>query len=349
MYMKRGNKMRAGFIEKEKIAYFKNVKEPVIKNARDVKIQVKITGICGSEIHAYHGKHPFRIPPLVSGHEFSGIVVEVGEDVTKCEVGDRVTAEPHYGCGKCGLCKIGKYNLCLSKEVLGATNWSGSFGEYIVVPEDTIVHLEDKISYEEGALIEPIAVGMHAIRRYNLNPKTRILIIGGGTIGLGLLLCAKSFNPSQIIVTDIEEFNLTVARQLGCNHAINNDKVNLEHYIKDITDGEGVDITFLAFGNSEVVELASRCTRVGGEIAQIAIMPNGWGFPYGVVQRNELSFTGSNMYTYSDFQAVKDAINTGTIDVKKLISAIYPIEDFSKAMQIVDKRSQPIIKLLLKF
>ena len=126
--------MRAGFIEEPGKAYFKEVPEPQIEKSTDVKIKVVVTGICGSEVHAYHGKHAWRVPPLVSGHEFAGIVVEVGSDVTSVKVGDRVTAEPQYGCGDCPQCRIGKYNICKNKKILGATYWSGSFGEYVVVP-----------------------------------------------------------------------------------------------------------------------------------------------------------------------------------------------------------------------
>ena len=104
--------MRAGFIEEPGKAYFKEVPEPQIEKSTDVKIKVVVTGICGSEVHAYHGKHAWRVPPLVSGHEFAGIVVEVGSDVTSVKVGDRVTAEPQYGCGDCPQCRIGKYNIC---------------------------------------------------------------------------------------------------------------------------------------------------------------------------------------------------------------------------------------------
>lgn len=145
--------------------------EPQIRYDKDVKIRIRKCGICGSEVHALHGMHPFRIPPVLSGHEFAGDVVEVGKGVTKFKPGDRVTGEPQYGCGECYYCKHGMYNLCTSKRVLGASykvpeldngEWTGSMGEYIVVPEKTVVKLADNVSYEEGALIEPVANGIYA-------------------------------------------------------------------------------------------------------------------------------------------------------------------------------------------
>ncbi len=166
--------MRAGYFPELGVAEFRSdMPEPQIRYDKDVKIRIRKCGICGSEVHALHGMHPFRIPPVLSGHEFAGDVVEVGKGVTKFKPGDRVTGEPQYGCGECYYCKHGMYNLCTSKRVLGASykvpeldngEWTGSMGEYIVVPEKTVVKLADNVSYEEGALIEPVANGIYAVR-----------------------------------------------------------------------------------------------------------------------------------------------------------------------------------------
>lgn len=341
--------MRAGFIEEPGKAYFKEVPEPQIEKSTDVKIKVVVTGICGSEVHAYHGKHAWRVPPLVSGHEFAGIVVEVGSDVTSVKVGDRVTAEPQYGCGDCPQCRIGKYNICKNKKILGATYWSGSFGEYVVVPEKTVVHLSDDVSFEEGALIEPIAVGMHAVRERDVSIGQNILIIGAGTIGLGVYLSAKICNPSKIIVADVVDYNLEMARELGCEYTINSMKENLEAEVKKLTNGEGVDITFLAFGNAPVVESASKCTKEGGVISEIAVIPNGTGCPYNMIQVKQQSLMGSNMYVRKDYEVVVENMAKGRIDSKKMVSKIYPIEEFTAAMEMADKRTEPVVKVMLKF
>ena len=314
--------MRAGFIEEPGKAYFKEVPEPQIEKSTDVKIKVVVTGICGSEVHAYHGKHAWRVPPLVSGHEFAGIVVE---------------------------CRIGKYNICKNKKILGATYWSGSFGEYVVVPEKTVVHLGDDVSFEEGALIEPIAVGMHAVRERDVSIGQNILIIGAGTIGLGVYLSAKICNPSKIIVADVVDYNLEMARELGCEYTINSMKENLEAEVKKLTNGEGVDITFLAFGNAPVVESASKCTKEGGVISEIAVIPNGTGCPYNMIQVKQQSLIGSNMYVRKDYEVVVENMAKGRIDSKKMVSKIYPIEEFTAAMEMADKRTEPVVKVMLKF
>ena len=254
--------MRAGYIDGIKQASFRtDLPEPQITAPGQVKIRVHVTGICGSEIHAYNGVHAWRVPPLVSGHEFAGQVVEIGSDVTMCKVGDRVTAEPQYGCGHCSQCRSGRPNLCRDKKILGATYWSGSFGEYIVVPQETVVHLSDNVSYEEGALLEPVAVGLHAVRHNGVNENTRVVIIGTGTIGLGVYLSARLYGAKEIIMVDVVDFNLEKARELGAEHTINSAREDAEARILELTGGEGADVTFLAFGNQPTVELAARVTR----------------------------------------------------------------------------------------
>ena len=149
--------MRAGYMPAVGVAEFRDdMPEPQIEKADDVKIKIRNCGICGSEVHAIHGLHPFRIPPIVSGHEVAGDVVAVGEGVTKFKVGDRVTVEPHYGCGHCGYCDHGLYNVCPDKKVLGAGPWSGGLGEYIVTPEQTVVKLPDSLTYEDDRPAAPV-------------------------------------------------------------------------------------------------------------------------------------------------------------------------------------------------
>lgn len=341
--------MRAGLIEKPETAYCTEIEEPQITKPTDVKIQIKVTGICGSEVHAYHGKHPFRIPPVVSGHEFAGVVVEIGSAVTACKVGDRVTAEPQYGCGVCPACRSGRYNICRDKRVLGSNGWSGSFGEFIVVPQSTVVHLKDNVSFEQGALIEPIAVGMHAVRQHHVGIDTSVLIIGAGTIGLGLLLSAKACGPKCIIAADVVDYNLDAAKKMGADATFNTKRDNLADRVMKLTEGQGVDICFLAFGNADAVETAALCTKRGGTISEIALMPNGTGAPFALIQNKELNLAGSNMYVRDDYLAVVNCMDRGLMDTKLMITQNYSIEEMTQAMRMADLRPEPVIKVMLHF
>lgn len=342
--------MRAGYIEKAGCAYFRNDADvPQLMSPNDVKIHVTVTGICGSEVHAYHGKHAWRVPPLVSGHEFAGVICEVGEKVQKYHVGQRVTAEPQYGCGTCALCKEGHYNLCRKKKILGATDWSGSFGEYIVVPEQCVIPLGENMSFDEGALIEPVAVGMHAVREHHIGPEHTVAVIGCGTIGLGVILSAACFHPKRIIGIDVVDFNLDKAKQMGADVAINSKSADAKEEINRLTDNQGVDITFVAFGSPSSLEEAAAITKPYGVVSEIAIMPDATAAPMGLLQVKELQFCGSNMYTKDDFREVIERINRGEIDLSGFISKRFPIEQMHDAMEWADKRPEPVVKVVMDF
>lgn len=341
--------MRAALIDKPFSVKFTDVPEPVITKGNEVKIKTVVTGICGSEIHAFHGTHPFRIPPVVSGHEVAGIIVETGSNVSNFKVGDRVTVEPHYGCDICELCKEGRYNVCPEKSVLGSKGWIGSFGEFFVVPEQTVIKLPDNVSFEEGALIEPIAVGMHAVRKSGLEVGGTVAIIGTGPIGLGVMLSAQLAGASKVIMTDALDFNLEIARKMGCKDTINVLKENVSEKISKITGGKGVDITYIAFGHESTFADALNITKRGGTIMEIAIMGAPVKIPVSTLQLNEMKLVGSNMYTRVDFEIVIEAIANGKFHVDSLISKIMPIEEVETAMEIVDKKLENVVKVLLSF
>jgi len=342
--------MRAGYFPGIRAAEFRaDMPEPRIEKADQVKIRVRCCGICGSEVHAYHGKHPFRIPPIVSGHEAAGDVVEVGAAVTDFKVGDRVVVEPHYGCGECWYCRHGLYNVCTNKKVLGANGWSGALGEYIVTPEKTVVHLADNLSYEEGALIEPVANGMYAVRNSDIQNDSTIAIIGAGPIGIGDLLCAKLYDPKLIVMADIADFNLEKARLMGCVHTVNSRRENLYEKIMELTDGLGVDMTFLAFGDEPTLTQAAKITRRGGRLIQHALMLDGIGFPYQIHQQHELDFKAYNMYQRRDFELICQALAEGRMDLSHFVTQRYPIEQFREAIEMADKRPEPVLKVMMEF
>ncbi len=342
--------MRAGYMPAIREAEFRDdMPEPQIEKADDVKIKVVNCGICGSEVHAYHGLHPFRIPPIVSGHEVAGDVVEVGAGVTRFKVGDRVTVEPHYGCGHCWYCDHGLYNVCPDKKVLGAGGWSGGLGEYIVTPEQTVVKLPDSLTYEEGALIEPVANGMYAVRHSNITPETNIVVIGCGPIGIGDFLCARLWNPKSILMVDVSDFNLQKAVEMGATLTCNSRRENLAERVMELTDGVGADLVFLAFGDAPTIQQAFEITRRGGQIAQHALMEDGIAFPYRVHQQHELDFKAYNMYTNEDFELIAKAIHEGKMDLSHFVTQRYPIEQFKEAIEMADKRPEPVLKVMMHF
>ncbi len=341
--------MKAALIDKVGSIKFITADAPVLSQDNEVLIRVVLTGICGSEVHAFHGKHPFRIPPVISGHECSGVVEAIGSKVSRVRVGDRVTVEPHYGCGHCRDCASGHYNLCKDKKVLGTQTWQGSFGEYIVVPEQTIVLLPDNVSFEQGALIEPVAVGVHAVRSLGTSLGDSVAILGAGPIGLGIYLAAKASGATKIFITDALDYNLEVARQMGCEWAINPVKENAVDIIMEQTDGIGVDNVFLGVGVEPVLNDALKMCRRRGSISEVGLFGSPPRIDIHHVQIKELRVQGSNMYVRSDFEIAVDAIANGNFDTSRFVSRVFPIEEVEAAMRLVDERKENVIKVLLKF
>jgi threonine dehydrogenase-like Zn-dependent dehydrogenase len=341
--------MRAAYIQKPMSMVFTDVDEPQITKANELKIKVKVTGICGSEIHAYRGTHSYRIPPVVSGHEFAGEVVEIGSGVTKYSVGARVTVEPQYGCGECAYCRKGQYNVCKNKVVLGSNKWSGSFGEYVIAPERAVIPLPDNITYEQGALIEPLAVGLHIVRKSKLAIGQTVAIIGAGTIGLSVLISAKMAGAQNIIISDIVEYNLQVAKELGATYCINSTKEDIVKMYNDYSADTGIDVVFIAVNAISAFQTALDIVSPRGTIGILAPPRNAQGCDLVSITDKELWIVGTFMYVRREFEMIRDKIADGTIDVTPLISKIMPIEDAAQAMEIADEKTEDVIKILMRF
>jgi threonine dehydrogenase-like Zn-dependent dehydrogenase len=341
--------MKAALIQKPMSMVFTDVEEPQITKVNELKIKVKVTGICGSEIHAYHGRHSYRKPPVVSGHEFAGEVVEIGSNVTKYSIGDRVTVEPQYGCGECTYCRNGYYNVCKNKVVLGSNKWSGSFGEYIIAPEVAVILLPDNLTYEQGSLIEPLAVGLHIVKKSKLEIGQTAAIIGAGTIGLSILISAKMAGVQNIIVSDIVEYNLQVAKQLGATYCINSTREDAVKMYNHYSVNTGIDVVFVAVDAISAFQTALDIVSPQGTIGVLAPPRNTQGSDMGSITGKEMHIVGSYMYVRREFEMIRDKIADGTIDVTPLISKIMPIEDAAQAMEIADKKSGDIIKILMRF
>ncbi|MCL2865447.1 MAG: alcohol dehydrogenase catalytic domain-containing protein [Lachnospiraceae bacterium] len=343
--------MRAAFIDKPfSISFIKDAPEPQLSEGRQIKIKVHTVGICGSEMHAYHGTHPFRIPPVVTGHEFSGTVVAVGKEVSKFQIGDRVTAEVGVGCDRCSLCKAGLYNVCKTKHYLGSGNWSGPFGEYIIVPEKVLYKIPDHVSFEVGALIEPLAVGMHAVRSSKPEMGSTICVVGCGAIGLSVILAARLAGVTTIIASDVSEGSLAIAAELGATHLHNATAEPLHQKVEQLTKGLGVDICYLAFGNEHIYDEVLDLTRPGGTISQIAFMNEPFLVDVAKIQNKSLRIIGCNAYVSKDYHIVCEALkNKRFWDLEKMITKVFPIEACAKAVKMVEQRDTTVIRVMLQF
>ncbi|WP_252312212.1 zinc-binding dehydrogenase [Sinobaca sp. H24] len=212
--------MKAVFVEEAEKIVLKEVEKPGIKED-EVLIKVFTAGICGSDIHTYKGLHPFRKPPVVIGHEVAGEVVDIGKHVSNVKVGDRVTVEPQLGTGESEGEMTGNVNYSDKRTAPGMGEWLGTMADYFVSPESLVVALPDSVSYERGVLVEPLAVGVHAAYKAAVKPDDKVAVLGSGPIGLLTLTAVRAKGVEQTVVTDVLDYSLDVARELGASATIN--------------------------------------------------------------------------------------------------------------------------------
>jgi L-iditol 2-dehydrogenase len=325
---------------------FANDDVPVPEPAADEAIiRVEQCGICGSDVHAYNGLTRLS-PPLVLGHEFSGTIYALGNDVKGLEVGERVTAEPGVECGHCPACRSGRYNLCRDYYVIGIhPEHDGAYAQFIRVPARKVMRLPDEMSLAEGAMVEPTACAMHALDVGDVHPGERVLVVGGGTMGLLIAQAAAHICTRKVVVADLSPERLALARQFGLDTTPSVAGTDLVTWATETYGQDAIDRVFDAVGVPTTFDLAFRLTRRGGRLITLAISEETMAWQPGLL-RHEVVITGMKMYTRRNFEQAIEAIHCGTIQVEPLISGSYPlacVDDAFDAMLHDTRR----IKLML--
>lgn len=287
--------MKAGVLHAKEDIRFEEIAKPVPK-AGEVLIKVKYTGICGSDIPRVNGdaSHYF---PNVLGHEFSGVIVEVGEAVTSLKVGDRVSGVPLVPCLKCDDCQKGNYSLCKNYSFIGSRQF-GSFAEYVAVPEKNAVKFSESISFEQGAFFEPITVALHGLNRLNYQGGGNVAILGAGTIGLFTMQWAKIFGAKKIAVFDISKERLELAKNLGADEGINTLEDGFMDKAKTFTDGKGFDYVIETAGNTITMKMSFSLVGNHGSVSLIGTPTKEITFSvdeFEQLHRKEFTLTGSWM------------------------------------------------------
>lgn len=311
-----------------------DIAEPATLKGK-VKIKVKWCGICGSDLHEY-AAGPIFIPqnsphslteekaPIVMGHEFSGQVVEVGDGVTKCEEGDRVVVEPIFACGTCTACKQGKYNLCEQLGFLGLAGGGGGFSEYVTVDEHMVHKIPDTVSFEQGALVEPAAVALYAIRQSQFNVGDQAVVFGTGPIGLLVIEALKASGASKIYAVELSTERRQRAEQLGAI-ALNPAEVNVVEKIQRLTDG-GADVSFEVTGVPIVLTQAIESTKLNGQTMIVSIFEKEASFQPNLVVMRERNIAG--IIGYRDiFPAVISLMNQGYFSAETLVTKRIGLHD----------------------
>jgi L-iditol 2-dehydrogenase len=268
----------------------------------EVLIRVKAAGICASDVAAFTGKHDVRRPPVITGHELAGEIVEVGPGVRTRTVGEPVAVEPHCGCGTCVFCRQGHYNECPAKRFVGVGDWVGAFAEFVVATEGMCHPLREGMTYEEGACLEPLCVGLHAVRRAGIRMGESVAILGVGTIGMMTLLGARCCAPGWIAVTDPSPAKRQMAERCGADLALDPFAQDPVEVIQQATDGLGVDAVFVAVAAGAVLRQAVQMCRRMGRLVIIASFFQGGALEVRQIQARERTVIGSSMYTAEDYR-----------------------------------------------
>lgn len=318
---------------------------PEIKEDDDVLVQVKAVGICGTDLHMFREPRADVKLPRIMGHELSGVVVKTGSAVTRVKAGDRVVLDPVFACGTCPTCKKGYPNVCSQVRCFGV-QMDGGYQDYIVVGEKHLYPFSELISYEEAALAEPFSIASNILERVQLTDQDNMLIIGSGTIGLAVLQVAKSIR-AKVLVTDIVEHKLKIAKDMGADATVNSKEASLTDAALAFSPN-GFDVVIDAVGTTPLFQQSLDYAAPRGRIACIGFDARPAEIPPIIITKKELSIIGSRMNCYR-FPIVMDWLNSGKIRAKDMISRRYKIEKIQQAFEETFADSAGTVKTVILF
>ena len=312
----------------------------------DVIVNVKAVGVCGSDVHGFTGSTGRRIPPMVMGHEFSGMISAVGEGVTAHKPGDRVVVQPIITCGQCANCLAGMPNICTNRSGVGMMRRDGANAEAVCVPEQLLYALPPEVPWEQGALIEPLAVAMHAANSSPIRLMDTVVILGAGTIGLLTLLACRLKGAGSVIVSDLSPHRLEVARKLGADAAVNPAQEDLGEIVRKHAGPAGAPIVIEAVGITATAKQSLELVKAGGHVTWIGnAAPT---IEIGMQQIVTREITVRGVYAFNvEFGRAIEAIRAGRVDVTPIMEQIVPLEAGPQVYHDLAKGTLDAIKVVL--
>jgi L-iditol 2-dehydrogenase len=341
--------MKAAFLKATCTVSVQEVEVPEV-GPNDVLVQVMAVGICGSDLHYYeHGRIGKRRVkyPHIQGHEFAGVVVDVGVNVSRFKVGDRVSVEPGVTCMACEWCREGRYNLCPDVQFLSTPPIKGAFVQYIKHREDFVFHIPDHVSYEEASLIEPLSVGIHAMKRVGIQPGDSVVITGMGPVGLLAVVAARFYGATEVIVTDIEPSRLQLAKKLGATKMINVTQSNVLEEVMKVTSDKGVDAVIETSGNVRVLQSSLDLIKRGGTLSVIGF-PAEDEVPLNVTLMLQKEINLVSIYRYANAYPLGiEILSSGQYPLKEVITDRYSLDDIQQAMEQARTNKGQSIKVMI--
>ncbi len=321
----------------------------------EVLVRVEACGICGSDVHGYDGSTGRRIPPLIMGHEAAGTIVAAGKLNSQLKAGDRVTFDSTIYCGECEYCRRGDVNLCDRRQVLGVSTPEyrrpGAFADFVVVPTRIVHQLPAELSFPHAAMIEPLAVAVHAVRISNVPENATTLVVGAGMIGLLVLQAlhesARARGSSdRVFVVDIDDTRLELARELGASSTINAKTTDAAAEVLRLTSGVGVDVALEAVGSTPTIKSAVECVRKGGTVTLIGNVSPTVEIPLQMVVSRQIRLQGSAASS-GEYPECIEMLARGAIDVSPLISMVAPLEEGPQWFERLHAREANLMKVIL--
>lgn len=325
----------------------RDVPEPM-PGPGQVKVEIKAAGICGSDLHIFHADIAIpQNPPVVTGHEYCGVISAVGEGVTAYKVGERITSETAFSfCGNCQHCRTGFYNLCNNRLTLGYW-YNGAFTKYTVVPQDRIHRLPDSIDFISGALCEPLACVTHAVMELTtIKAVDVVLVIGPGAIGLLAMQVAKAEGATVIVSgTTVDAERLKMAKKLGADYTVDVMAQDVFSFVNDITGGKGADVVLECSGVGRAANDGLLLARKAGSYTQIGLFGKPVEIDFEKIATKELKVTGSFGSTWTAWEKSIQLMAAGKVDTRSLVSDVMPITDWEKAFHKFESKEG--LKLVL--
>lgn len=324
---------------------FNDVPVPKI-NDNQVLVKIMKIGICGSDIHVYHGKHPFTSYPVVQGHEVSGEIAALGKDVRNFSIGDKITIQPQVVCGKCYPCRHGKYNLCEELKVMGFQT-TGTASHFFAVDAEKVTKLPNEMSFDEGAMIEPLAVAVHAVRQSGDVTGKKITVLGAGPIGNLVAQTAKAMGAESVMITDISDFRLAKGKECGVKYCSNTKDKELGEAMLEAFGPDKADIIFDCAGNDITMGQAIKYARKGSTIILVAVFAKMANVDLAVLNDHELDLNTTMMYRNEDYIKAIELVNEKKVMLIPLISQKFAFHDYLAAYQYIEANRETTMKVII--
>lgn len=324
---------------------FREIPTPV-PGDDEVLIRVMKIGICGSDIHVYHGKHPFTSYPVTQGHEISGEVVEFGKNVTGFHVGQKVTVQPQVTCGKCYPCRHGKYNLCEELKVMGFQT-TGMASHYFAAPAKLVLPLPDSMTFDQGAMIEPLAVAVHAVRQFGDIKGKNVAVIGAGPIGNLVFQAAKGMGANKVLVTSHGGIRAELAKKCGADYVIDTGKKNFGDALLNCFGPDKADVIYDCAGNNASIGDAIKYARKGSTIILVAVFADMADVDLAVLNDHELDLNTTMMYRVEDYIDAIKLVQDKKVKLEPLMSKTFRFSEYKDAYEYIDQNKASSMKILI--